>query len=360
MPAALAFYDWLIAENNVGLVPASIFLQDNSTGGSTSSSLTVLQQEQSDVSYSRTNIDRTSSEKFILDLRTNGTAGGEQIAHYGCIAALGVKVLENSSQKQVDAKVTFTIDKNTDTYGDGNTFKTVVYLSSADTVGAASFPNNNAVVFPFSSEVAAAASSASIRANGGLGGLSYNKVRIVIEPKTGATGGSTGVPVYDVYLSRLMLARCFYANIANSSINYSAIDESDIVRSFSGVPYVLRKKIRRKVSANFSSLKKYNVFGQVPNEFGTLFYSNVNAINKTAGKGRNVIFTPRLIPPSSEIAVQSTPAPTTTYIGEAWSNEHIYGLLDDVLSARLQTVSSSSTDKELWNCDFSIVETPLV
>jgi hypothetical protein len=360
MPAAIAFYDWLIAENNVGLVPASIFIQDNSTGGTASGSLTTLQKEQSDVLYSRVNIDRTSSQTFIIDIRSNGTAGGEQIAHYGCIAALGVKVLENNSQEQVDAKVTFTIDKNTDSYGDGNTFKTVVYLSSADTVGAASFPNNNAVVFPFAEQVAAASSSASIRANGGLGGLSYNKIRIVIEPKTGATSGSTGVPVYDVYLSRLMLARCFYASIANSSINYSAIDQSDIVRSFAGVPYVLRQKIRRKISANFSSLKKHSVFGQVAGSFGTLFYSNINAVNRTVGKSRNVIFTPRLIPPSNEIGVQSTPSPTTTYIGEAWSNEHIYGLLDDTLSARLQTVRADVTDTQLWNCDFSIVETPLL
>ena len=358
MTAALAFFDWMLPENqSIALVPPGIALVDNSTGGSTTSSISTLQQEQSDTEYVRENIDRTSGELFILDLLTNTTAGGEETAYYGCVAALGVRVADYGSGKFVDAKVTVTVDPNTASYGDGTLYKTRVYLAAANSLGAGSFPNNNAVFFPFSEEVEAAAATASIRTNGGHGGTSHNKIRIQIEPKTGATGGSTGVPVYTVHLSRIMLARCFYGQATNSSLSYNVLDQSEIQRSYSGTPYVSSRDTQRRISAMFNRLEKHQIYGLVNGSITNLCFANINAINKYAGRSRNVIYSPRLKPPVGEYAEQSVPSPTLTVISEAWSNEHIYGLLEEPLNAQLVTVLADNG--QIWQSGFVVLETPL-
>lgn len=357
MTAALAFFDWLLPENqNIALVPPGIALVDNSTGGTTASSISTLQQEQSDIEYVRENIDRTSSELFILDLLTNATVGGQEIAYYGCIAALGVRVADYGSGKFVDAKVTVTVDPNTGSYGGGTLYKTRVYLAAANSLGSGSFPNNNAVFFPFSDEVEAASSSAAIRTNGGHGGTGYNKVRIQIEPKTGATGGSTGVPVYTVHLSRVMLARCFYGTASNSSLSYNVVDQSEIQRSYSGTPYVSSRDTQRRIGATFNDLEKHQIYGIVNGSIVNLCYANINAINKYAGRSRNVIYSPRLKPPPGEYAEDAL-TPMMTVFSEAWSNEHIYGLLEDPLNAQLVTVLADSA--QMWQSNFVILETPL-
>jgi archaellin len=357
MTAALAFFDWLLPENqSAALVPPSIALVDNSTGGSTASSISTLQQEQSDVEYVRTGIDRTSAELFYLDLLTNSTSGGEEIAYYGCIAALGVRVADFGSGKFVDAKITVTIDPNTGSYGTGTLYKTRVYLAAANSLGAGSFPNNNAVFFPFSEDVEASAASGSIRTNGGRGGTGYNKVRIQIEPKTGSTGGATGVAVYNVHLSRIMLARCFYGTASNASLSYNVVDQSEIQRSFSGTPYVSSRDTQRRIGATFNDLEKHQIYGLVNGNITNLCFANINAINKYAGRSRNVIYSPRLKPPAGEYAEDAL-TPMMTVISEAWSNEHIYGLLEDPLNAQLVTVLPGS--EQMWQSSFVVLETPL-
>lgn len=340
MPGAISYYDWMIPENQqVGVIPASVGISDSSTGGTAFGSLDNLSQEDLSTTYGRTGIDRSGPEVFQLDITTNTTTLGETQATYGAIAALAVKV-SNSSGTYVDAKVTITVDPNSGSFGAGAVFSGVVYLAAADAIGQSTYPNRNALVFPFADQLTDAG-----KRQGGMGGSQRNKIRIKIEPRAG-TGGSTGVVIYGVELSRVMVSRCLFAKVRNTGLIYQAEGQSIVQRSYSGVPFVSRKPIVRSVSGQFAGMVRAQVFGT---DGTTEYPASMQAVNGFSGISRNVIFAPRLEPPTYE---QSS--------GEflkAWSNEHIYGLMDRALVAALSTTTNNA-DREYWECSFSITETP--
>ena len=340
MPGAIAYYDWMLPENQeVGIIPPSVGVADSSTGGTTVGALANLYDETLSTIYGREGIDRSLSELFLIDITTNLPVSGETQATYGAIAAMAVKVTNNSGV-YVDAKVTFTIDPNSGSFGAGAVYSQVVYIAAANPEGQGTYPNRNAVVFPFADELDATA-----KRRGGKGGSTRNKIRIKIEPVSG-TGGATGVPVYDVQLSRVMVARCFFSGVRNSSLVYQSDDQSVVQRSYSGVPYVNRMPIMRKVSGQFTPLVRAQVFGM---EGTTEYPASMQAVNGFAGVSRGVIFSPRLEPPSYE--------QSGGVFLQSWSNEHVYGLMDRALIATLITTTNTD-DRELWEASFSLTETP--
>ncbi len=338
MYGAIGYYDWMIPSNREAFeLPPTFDIADSSTGGAVVGSLDTISSELMTSFYGRNGLDESLNESFRIDIRTNATVLGETQATYGAIAALGVKLRANGTSIYHPAKVTITIDANAGAYGGGTVYSKVLNLAAADPTGSAAYPNRSAVVFPWES-----AMTDTTRRNGGRGGSSRNKIRIKIEPT-----GSVAVGLYDVMLTRVMVPRCFFCRIGNGSLLEGVNDESDVQRSYSGYPYVNKKRILRRVSGTFVDLTKPFVYGT---EGTTEVDASVRAVNGFAGRSTNVLFAPRLAPPADETS-------SGAYLA-AWSNEHVIGLMDAPLTAQLQTVINEP-DKMLWNASFAILETPM-
>ena len=336
MYGAIGYYDWMISENRSAFeIPPSWEITDSSAGGTVVGSLSTISQELMTATYGRNGLDESLGEFLIIDINTNSPVIGETQAPYGAIAAIGVKLRRNGLSAYLPSKVTITIDPNSGSYGGGTVYSKVVHVAAADPTGSAAYPNRSAVVFPWESDM-----SDTTRRNGGRGGASRNKIRIKVEPAV--TAG-----YYDVMLTRVMVPRCFFCRIGNGSLLEGVNDESDVQRSYSGYPYVNKKRILRRVSGTFVDLTKPFVYGV---DGTTEVDASVRAVNGFAGRSTNVIFSPRLAPPADETS-------SGAYLA-AWSNEHVVGLMDAPLTAQLQTVINEP-DKMLWNASFAILETPM-
>lgn len=343
MYGAIGFYDWMIPANReVGILQPTFSVADSSVGGTAIGSLATLGQELMTDTYARNGMDRSGGGVFQIDIQTNASVLGETQVTYGAIAAVGVKVRANGSSTYIAAKVTITVDANSGSFGGGAVYSQVVQLGAADPKGRATYPNRSAVVFPWASGM-----TEQTRRNGGMGGTGRNKIRIKIEPVVG-TGGSTGVVVYDVLLTRIMLPRCFFCRVGNGSLVDGVVDESDVQRSYSGHPYINKRPPLRRASGVFVDLTKPYVYG---NDASTEVDSSLRAVNGFAGRSSNVIFSPRLAPPADELS-------SGAYLA-SWSNEHIVGLLENPLTAQLQTALPDSDAKMLWQASFGILETPV-
>ncbi len=348
----IGYYDWLLPENRIGRpIPPSIGLSDVTTGGVVEGALSNLYDRNLGTTYGRTGMDRTSSEIFTLNLQTNLTVGGEQTAFYAIIGAIWVQVTEDDSidKVAVNSKVTITIDPNSGTYGAGTLYNATVFIGASDSMDAASFPSPNAVVSPWSG---AATLTSNAKSNGGLGGTSRSKIQIKVEP-TNTTGGSSGVVTYNVRMGRLVLMRGFYTKFANG-LRYSIKDPSTVDRAHTGTPYTNQKRAVRTLSGTIVDLDRMQIFGESDSAiaFGTESYnSNLMGVNVGAGLHDEVLIMPRVKPTRATEILDTT----IDLIGKSWSNEHIFGLLEAPILARLVDKYESNA-KHSWNADFEVTE----
>lgn len=334
-PSVLGYYDWMLPANrtNVGIIDPAWTVTDSSTGGSTVGSIGNLYDRSIATQYGRNSIDRTLSQLFLIDIRTNAPVGGETTALYGAIVVSGVYVRDTTTQKWVAGKVTCTIDSNAGSYGGGAVYNQAALIGSAANTGRSTYPSAVAAFCPHTI-------NSTVKANGGDGGTSCNKIRIKVEPQAGTSGG-TGVPSYDVRIGRIAIMRCHYPSVSPTSLKDDVADPSTIVRAYDGTPYVNPRRSLRTLSGKMVNITKAMKFG-----VGDYFPSIV-AINVHAGIKNEVFFAPFQAPPAGELVSGS--------FHESWSNQHIFGLFNDSLQTRLVTKTSAGTD-DAWEADFAITE----
>jgi hypothetical protein len=116
-------------------------------------------------------------------------------------------------------------------------------------------------------------------------------------------------------------------------------DQSEVVRSFSGRPYVFKKDRLRRHAGTLIGLTNNEVHGNL--EFTVQQYASVFSIVQLAGLSQEVC------------VIEDIGAPASSSV---WQQQPVWGLLQSDLQARQQ---SSAAGGGISSCDFEIVETPL-
>ena len=109
------------------------------------------------------------------------------------------------------------------------------------------------------------------------GGGSHSAVRVTLTVPSTITG------TYELRCARIMLMRGFYCSAAQGfDVDYN--DESDVVRSYSGDPYVQVKPVKARMAAELIGIEEAQAFGTFP------WRSNLHSVSKIAGRSGTVCF----------------------------------------------------------------------
>jgi len=137
-------------------------------------------------------------------------------------------------------------------------------------------------------------------------------------------------------------------------------DESEVVRSYGGQPYVQQGTPLRQVRGALTGLPEQAITGSVANEAGSSLSwpSTVAAANLIAGSRGEVVLIPQVYGKAGRTVSSVTRYPS------AWQTQPVFGLLDNGIIARREASTQlnpapGSALGALWRAEFGITEVPL-
>lgn len=158
----------------------------------------------------------------------------------------------------------------------------------------------------------------------------------------GTAGQSGGNPL-DFQIGRVMICPVWSVDCDAFNSQQTLIDDSEIVQSYSGVPFVLERGRRIRTSGRLVGLRNNQVFAPWSNA-GYSAFPSVSAVNRTSGKSKFVGI--HLVEPTSW---------TSTSAVQAVQPFSTVGLLDDTIQAQLESYTPDANGG-IWSADFSVTE----
>jgi hypothetical protein len=170
---------------------------------------------------------------------------------------------------------------------------------------------------------------ASYQAQGGASPSGFNRIEFT------ATPGSN----WTLRVGRVVLMTGLACNIEPRVVR-GGREQSEVVRSFSGVPYPLVGSRLRRYGGTIRGLTDRQVYGDLfPS---TAFTPSITAISRIAGVSGEVCVIERALAPAAS---------------SIWQQQPVFGLLDGDLSA--QRTGNTSDLEGLSDCSFEVTEFPL-
>lgn len=163
-----------------------------------------------------------------------------------------------------------------------------------------------------------------------------------IDVVLGGAGASGGNPL-DIQIGRVMLCPVWEVKASALNISETLLDQSEIVQSYSGVPFPLRRVKRKRVVYSMVGLRDRQVVGYWSNA-GYSNYPSVCGVNRSSGKTDYVGV--QLVEPSLWS--------NTTQVELAQPFATI-GLLDNEITATLDSYTPTA-DGGVWNAELSLTE----
>ena len=166
--------------------------------------------------------------------------------------------------------------------------------------------------------------------------------------------------VYTLEIGRIVLMNCMTGRFEPTPTLGSS-DTSQIVRSFSGVPYVLQGTPSRQIAGRLIALPDEAIYGASKweaNGPASGWGSTLDRVAREAGSKGEVVF----IPEDYSTTVASSGG--RNYYPSAWQTRPVWGRLDDGVRAIRNTTTQATPApgtqvNALWDMEFSITESPL-
>jgi hypothetical protein len=235
---------------------------------------------------------------------------------------LNVQAFQESSGSAIDltvrlreSTVAFTGPYNVDQQRDvrlANVVEAAVRQTWMPRLGATSEPINSPLLRPL----------------GGIVPRGFNRIEFTAAPGSNWT----------LRVGRLALMSGLVCTVSPQPTRGGA-DQSEVVRSFSGRPYVFKRNRLRRHAGTLVGLTDNEVRGNL--EFTVQQWASVFSIVQLAGVSQEVCVI-------EDIAAAAS--------SSAWQQQPVFGLLQSDLQAQRQ---SNASGGGISTCDFDIVETPL-
>lgn len=163
-----------------------------------------------------------------------------------------------------------------------------------------------------------------------------------IDVVLGSAGASGGNPL-DLQIGRVMLCPVWSVICSAVGATETLLDGSEIVQSQSGVPYVLRKTKRKRVTYSLVGIRDRQVVGY-HSLAGQTNYPSVVGVNRTSGRSEFVGV--QLVEPLSWGSTSNTQdaQPFATV-----------GLLDNEIEATMESATPHSSGG-IWRADINLTE----
>lgn len=163
-----------------------------------------------------------------------------------------------------------------------------------------------------------------------------------IDVVLGGAGAHGGNPL-DIQIGRIMVVPVWSVICSAVGATETLLDESEIVQSQSGVPYVLRKAKRKKVTYSLVGIRDRQVVAY-HSIAGQTNYPSIVGVNRTSGRSEFVGV--QLVEPASWAST------TNTQDAQPFAT---VGLLDNEIQATMESATSQSSGG-IWSADINLTE----